>query len=298
MTADGPEETAVRVTPSRSQAEEWSVVLAASGIAFRVQATEAGWALIVAGRDAASATDALRAYDEENREGAEPGPGPADHDTWIGSPVGALLLAFFAITGPWERGAVWFERGAASAERIVDGEWWRAVTALTLHADLVHALGNALASILLVSAVGRSLGAGLGTWLVLLAGAGGNALTALVHGERHVAVGASTASFGAIGILAGLQFVRRRRAGSAGGKAWMSIAAGVALLGLLGVSPHSDFLAHLFGLLAGGGLGAGAALALRRTPGAWAQRLLLLTASGAVAACWLLAFSRAVPQPS
>jgi hypothetical protein len=72
----------------------------------------------------------------------------------------------------------------------------------------------------------------------------------------------------------------------------------VALLGLLGVSPHSDFLAHLFGLLAGGGLGAGAALALRRTPGAWAQRLLLLTASGAVAACWLLAFSRAVPQPS
>src|SRR2546430_9329762 len=54
--------------------------------------------------------------------------------------------------------------------RMMAGEWWRAVTALTLHADAPHLLGNALASALLVTAVCQQLGPGVGLWLVLLAG--------------------------------------------------------------------------------------------------------------------------------
>src|SRR2546422_5158304 len=38
---------------------------------------------------------------------------------------------------------------------IVAGEWWRTVTALTLHADVPHLLGNAVASVVLVGAVDR-----------------------------------------------------------------------------------------------------------------------------------------------
>jgi membrane associated rhomboid family serine protease len=85
------------------------------------------------------------------------------------------------------------------------------VTALTLHADLAHVLSNALACLVFVTAVAWWLGPGVGTWLVLLAGAGGNALTALVHGPASVSGGASTAIFGALGILAARQSVARRR---------------------------------------------------------------------------------------
>src|SRR5207249_906367 len=81
----------------------------------------------------------------------------------------------------------WFQHGEADATRMMAGEWWRAVTALTLHADAPHLLGNALAGALLVTAVCQQLGPGVGLWLVLLAGAGGNALTAAVHGAGPVA---------------------------------------------------------------------------------------------------------------
>ena len=58
--------TAVRVTPSRPQADEWAVVLAAAGIPHWMRERLDGWALIVPPDDAATAVDALAAYDREN----------------------------------------------------------------------------------------------------------------------------------------------------------------------------------------------------------------------------------------
>ena len=107
---------------------------------------------------------------------------------------------------------------------------------------------------MLVTAVCWNLGPGVGLWLVLLAGAGGNALTAVAHRADHISVGASTATFGAIGILAALRIVGGRT-GSSRRKWWVVVAAGLALLALLGTGPHADILAHLFGFLVGGGLG-------------------------------------------
>src|SRR5256886_3201472 len=126
-----------------------------------------------------------------------------------------LLIGFFAVTGPRTRHSAWFARGSAATDRIVAGEWWRTVTALTLHADASHLLGNAAASVVLVGAVSRELGPGLGLWLVLLAGAGGNALTAVAHSAHHASVGASTAIFGAIRILATTRGVATGRGGRA-----------------------------------------------------------------------------------
>ena len=82
---------------------------------------------------------------------------------------------------------------------MLAGEWWRAVTALTLHADLAHVLANAVAIAIFLGAVARRLGPALATWLALAAGVAGNVLTALVAGGGHVSLGASTAVFGALG---------------------------------------------------------------------------------------------------
>jgi len=61
----------------------------------------------------------------------------------VGVAAGLAVACFAAVTlGP---AASWVERGSADAGRIVRGEWWRAVTALTLHADVAHTLGNAVA---------------------------------------------------------------------------------------------------------------------------------------------------------
>jgi rhomboid protease GluP len=281
---DGPG-TAVRVTPDRRRADEWAVVLAAAGIPHWQRHRLDGWALLVPADDAATALATLAAYDEENTRDDGGGVVPSRPPTITGAVVALLLIGFFAITGPRAGRSAWFAHGSADAARMLAGEWWRAVTALTLHADAPHLAGNALACALLVTAVCGRLGPGQGLGLLLLAGAGGNALTALAHGGGHVSVGASTATFGALGILAALRIATPRRLGR---RTWVVIAASLALLALLGTGPDADILAHLFGLLVGAGLGLATALTAPRVPPAldW---LLLAAVPAIVALAWYMA---------
>lgn len=286
--------TAVRVTAERHRADEWAMVLAASYIPHRLRHRGDGWALIVDARDVEAARGALDAFDRENvvntTDVSVDAVAPVRGAAAVGIAVGLLLIGFFAATGTRASRSVWFERGGAAAERIVAGEWWRTVTALTLHADAPHVVGNAAASVLLVGAVSHELGPGVGLWLILLAGAGGNALTAVAYGTHHNSVGASTAMFGAIGILAATRVVASRRRPAAR-KPWMVVAASLALLALLGTSPDADLLAHLFGLLLGGALGLGAAAALARplrSPTQWALAVAVLAW---IVGAWLRAVS-------
>ena len=289
--AGGPG-TAVRVAMTQQRADEWAVVLAAADIPHWLRRRIDGWAVIVPVDDADAALEALDAYDRENPGHAadRADAAPSRPFTLIGLYVALLLVALFAITGARAGRSEWFERGSADAARIMGGEWWRTVTALTLHADAPHAFGNALAAALLVTAVCQEVGPGVGLWLLLLAGAAGNALTAAVHGAGHISVGASTAIFGASGILGALRVVTPGRAGSRRGKWWVVVAASLALLALLGAGPDADLLAHLFGLAVGGVLGLLAAAAMRGLPSAPVQWLLVGAAGAAVLGAWRLAF--------
>lgn len=250
---------------------------------------------MVSAVDVDRAREALAAYDEEEgQKPLVPERPPAPGAAWTGGVAAALLVVFFfGVTGPRDRGTPWFARGSASADRILAGEAWRTVTALTLHADPVHVLGNAAAWGVLVTAVGRQLGPGVALGLVLLVGAAGNGLTALVRGQGHVSVGASTSIFGAVGILGALRVRARRRPGAHRG--WVVVAASLVLVGLLGTGGRADVLAHLFGLLAGGAMGVGAVLVPRPT-GAAGQWGLALVAAAVLVGAWWLALASSPPR--
>jgi rhomboid protease GluP len=284
--------TTVRVTPDRHRIDEWATVLAAGGIPHRLRSRLDGWALIVAARDADAARETLDAYDSENRpettRAHRTSVAPLRGAAGVGVAVGLALIGFFAVTGPRATRSAWFERGGAHAERIVAGEWWRTVTALTLHVDAPHVAGNAAASAVLVGAVSYQFGPGLGLWLVLLAGIGGNAVTVIAHRAHYDSVGASTAMFSAIGILAASQIMARGEFPVAR-KRWMVVAASLALLALLGASPDADLLAHLFGLLVGGGLGLIAARIRRWPLRPLTQWALAVAALAFVVGAWLRA---------
>jgi rhomboid protease GluP len=178
-------ETPIRTTTRLSQAEEWALVLTAAGVPSRLQPVAEVWTLFVPEADVARACEALDAYDAEAPAvtGAPRLAATSTDTAWtLGLIVGLLLLGFFAISGPPAAGSRWFERGAAASGLMLHGEPWRAVTALTLHVDMVHALGNAVATALLIPPVAQALGPGAGLWLMLLAGAGGNLLAAAAHG--------------------------------------------------------------------------------------------------------------------
>jgi membrane associated rhomboid family serine protease len=285
-------ETAARTGGSAGEASEWALVLAASGIAYRVEEGGAGWAVLVPDADLIRARRALRAYDVENRRplAATPVPGGSVRAAWtVGLLVGALLLGFFAMTGPPAPGSIWFERGAAAAAPMLGAEPWRAVTALTLHVDTAHALGNAVATALFLPPILERLGPGSGLGLVVLAGVGANLLAAALQGPPHVAAGASTATFGAIGILAGLRL--RAAASRAGGRDsawWIVPVAALVLLAILGTGRGADVLGHAVGLATGGALGLAAAF-IRRPLAGRIQWALVGGVALAVAGCWRLA---------
>jgi membrane associated rhomboid family serine protease len=204
--------------------------------------------------------------------------------------IAGILLLFFFITASGHPTGQWYERGSADADRIVVGELWRTVTALTLHANLPHALSNAIGIALFLAALSSSLGPGLSLALVLLAGAGGNLANAFVHGSAHVSVGASTSVFGAVGMLGGLGLARRGRKKVSRRRAWVPVAAALALLAMLGAGGEQvDVLAHLFGFLFGGGLGFLFALLTPNPPGFRTEWACASAAIVLLIYCWFLA---------
>jgi len=278
-----PDERAIR-SGAAADVDEASLVLASVGIPHRVERVAFRWRLVVADADAERAAAALEAYEAERRRAPSDVPGEGERGAaWSGVVVAGLLVAFHAVVGPR-----WMEAGAAIAGRIRAGEVWRTVTALTLHADGPHVASNAVACVVFVTAVARLLGPGVGGWLVLLAGAGGNALNALVQRPGHESVGASTAIFGAIGILGGLQFGRKRGER----RAWLALGGSLALLAMLGAGERVDLVAHLCGLVVGLVLGvAVAAVAPVAPAGRAVQWPLAAAALATVAGAWAVALA-------
>jgi membrane associated rhomboid family serine protease len=285
-------EIPLRVTTDHSLAEEWELALIAQGLSPSLSRTWDGFILSVPEEEVGRALVGLSAYERENPPKLRERDEPAEPPNLVASAsVAGTLLLFFFITVAGYPTVQWFERGSADADRILLGELWRTVTALTLHANLAHALSNAIGITLFLGALSTILGPGLGSALVLLAGAGGNLANALVHGSGHVSVGASTAVFGAVGMLGGLGLARRGRKKVPRRRAWVPVAAALALLAMLGTGGERvDVLAHFFGFLSGGALGLLFAFVTPRPPGFYTQWVCGTAAFSLLIACWFLAF--------
>lgn len=200
---------------------------------------------------------------------------------------------------------LWLDHGSAEAGRILSGEWWRVFTSLTLHGDSAHVVGNALIGGVFVWLATRRLGSGL-TWLLTILGGGiGNFLNSLALAAPHNAIGFSTASFAAAGLLAAIApfgigggmhgmgsggLVRRAYRFIC--SALVPVGAGLGLLAMLGAGEDTDLGAHLFGFLSGLGLGTMAGVLATRfgLPGKMADHVLLAGAMGIVVAAWIIAW--------
>ncbi len=256
----------IRSARDRGPIDAGSLALVSQGIRNRVERRGGTWHLSVEEERVAESLEILALFERENAPPPRgPEPPPEYGPTQLGYGLAAALVLFFGITGPREPSVSWFAHGSADSAAVLAGELWRTVTSLTLHADLPHVVGNALSCALFVTVVCRIYGPGAGGLLVLLAGIGGNLANALHHGSLHSSVGASTALFGAIGILGGTQFARRRSRPTRAA-AWVPLAGALGLLAMLGTGERADFSAHLFGLVAGVLLGGAAGFGLSRPP--------------------------------
>jgi membrane associated rhomboid family serine protease len=281
-------------SPTRAAAEQQALVLAAVGISSRLVGGDGGVvALYVSSVDALRADWELHCYARENAAPRRPRlPAVAALYRIEGAlAYCAMLLFFFAAERRHAFSIDWLAAGAAQAGLIQDGAWWRTITALCLHADLDHLLGNLAFGAVAGVLVAQLLGTGVGWLAILLVGALGNEVNALLHGSGHGAIGASTAVFGALGILSGHAGTARTVPWRNHVRRWAPVGAGIMLLAFMGFAgERTDIGAHVAGFAIG--VGAGLALArlgLRLPHGPWAQRLCGSVALALVALAWLLA---------
>jgi len=284
---------AVVFSGSKSLCREFSLVLEAKDIAHETRESESSWVLSV------PSTNLSRAYDEITRYAAErsvPRSVPEAIALRPGATIGAiayvaiLLLTAYCAGNGWF-GADWLSIGDLQAGAA--GEWWRAVTALTLHLDQEHLLGNLLFGVLAGLAAARLLGDGVAWASILGAAAAANYVEILVAPVTHRAVGASTAVFAALGLLAGMAWRQRLTLRERLWYRWAPLIAGISLLTLLGAgNAHVDVLGHALGFIFG--IGVGWIFARIGVADHRGKRLQIIAGAGAaslVCVAWLLALS-------
>lgn len=203
---------------------------------------------------------------------------------------GSLLVIFYVAQ---TRISGFTELGVSDSRAIIEGgQWQLPMTALTLHGDPAHLVSNLMSGVCFGFLLNRSFGAGLGWTLFVLSGYLGNVLNAVVYWpEVHRSLGASTAIFGALGLLVGqalagkfspAEMVTFRHR-------MIPLMAGIVILLLTGFGgDNTDVLAHVWGFVAGIPLGALGFALLRHRPDLAKKKLWLAAPLAMIAAAWLV----------
>ncbi len=283
---------------TRSEAVEWELVLQSRHLPCRMRRIANGWSIQVQPWFLDRARGEVLLYREENQPVPEPLvlPSPRPGELWPTVAILLVMLAFFGWYSTPHPGlnlyaSRWLAAGSAEAAAILDGQWWRLITALTLHANGPHVVGNAVIGGAFIVLACRVLGNGLAWLLVMASGAVGNFFNALILGPPHNSIGFSTAVFGAAGVLSGVRMAEGR--GGRFKRAIIPVGAGLGILAMLGAGgKNTDLGAHLFGVAAGLGFGfAGGVWAVKRgKPSNLAGAIMLTIALALPVMAWWVAF--------
>ncbi len=251
---------------NRAECSDRALVLASLQIPYQIIGDTDTIALIVPAEFSARAMDQLNQYDDENPPAVVRQTVPIQYQNatpgligYVMVICGVTVLAGFATSNP-----EWVVAGRVDGALIRAGEWWRTITALTLHSGFRHLIGNLVFGTLFGLFAGRLLGSGVAWLTILLAAALGNVLNSLLLDAAHRSVGASTAVFAALGLVAGYVWRGKLMAQDRWAYRVGPIVGGFALLMYTGTGgENTDVGAHLMGFLCG--LGGGILLSPMRT---------------------------------
>ena len=274
---------------SADQADTYRLVLSSSGISHRSKKGKHGWDILVNDMEHEKAINTIEQYLKENQD-FHPTDEPLCHEyhkTFTGLWVSAILLASHVAITTGNDGEAIARTYGSSAFHILRGELYRSVTSLMIHANAMHLAGNMLGIAIFGTAVCTITGWGVGWFMILATGVLGNLMNAVLYKTGHLSIGASTAVFGAVGILAAHQFFKKFRLPGRRMKAWLPLGAGLALLSILGSGEHTDLTAHLFGFMAGLILGAFYCILVKRPAARAYQICFLLIALSVLVMSWM-----------
>lgn len=269
---------------------ELSLVLASQGIKHWMEFDGREFVLTLEDASLPVAEGLLEVYRSENESFRDEAAPSGKLDLYL-SPLVQLaipVIAYFWVgLKPW---SAWLKgRGLADSGLILEGEWWRCLTATTLHADHEHFLGNVLSGFFILNLLNHRLGMGTIAALSTAGAFAANWLVAFVEGPGHRSLGYSSVVFCALGLLGAVETVYLRRRKEWSLRRMSPLIAAFFIAVMVGLGENSDVKAHFYGF----GLGAALGFASRWLPRSLArapfQAALILLTYGAYILAWSIA---------
>ncbi len=160
-----------------------------------------------------------------------------------------LLMMFSGLGILSPQGIELIKWGANFKPLTTDGEWWRLLTSIFLHAGFLHLANNMIALFFIGPFLETSIGSKKFMIIYLMTGLIAS-ITSLLYHDAMVSVGASGAIFGMYGLLVALMILRYIDKNLTA-ILRVSVAIFIGLNLIMGLGGGIDMAAHLGGLISG-----------------------------------------------
>jgi len=245
---------------TEKQANLFILILESQGISADFTRKDGVFDIIINDRDRQGAERAITKFLKENVKKNNKNT-PEISSLYIEKPV--MIFSVFVLA------AIYFGSACAGNEKkiimeygcsafyILNGQYYRIITGLMLHAGVEHLAGNVAGLLAFGIPVCTIAGAGAGLFLIILTGAAGNLINACMYRTAHLSIGASTSVMGAIGLLVAFQTMKKIKLSGFNRRTIIPFGAGAALIGMLSGGQNTDISAHFFGFITGLAAGLG-----------------------------------------
>lgn len=231
------------------QIRDDSLVLLSQGISHRLlRSIEGPFLIFVLPEHEARAREQLELYRKENPPKEENPPIPLSFSL---QPLWVLLAPTIFTLIDFSDKVNLHSRGISDAGKVLKGEWWRALTAQTLHGDTRHLASNLLCGYIVMNMITFRIPLLRLAPFIAVAAAIANICVSLTVKTDFRSLGFSTFVFAAIGCLSVIEFRLMPKETHGLLRRFAPLCGAASLAVFLGLGENADILGHAYGFIAG-----------------------------------------------
>lgn len=250
-----PEESVRIAFGSYRQIRDFSLVLLSQGIIHRLERSENGpFEIFVTCENAVRSEQQLKLYIKENPPREKNPPLPLSFSLqplWILLVPTLCTVADFSNTDIRIFANKLSVLGISDAAKVLHGEWFRTITALTLHGDSHHLMGNLVSGYIVLNLMAYRIPLARMAPFLAIASAIANYLVAATVQTNYRALGFSTFVFASIGAVSVIEFRLMPKESHGLLRRFAPLCGAASLAVFLGLGEHADILGHVYGFLMG-----------------------------------------------
>ena len=231
------------------QIRDDSLVLLSQGISHRLIRSEEGpFQIFILPEHEDRARLQLALYRKENPPKEENPPLPLSFSL---QPLWVLLAPTIVTLIDFTDKINFTTPGISDASKVLKGEWWRSLTAQTLHGDMRHLASNLLCGYIVMNMITFRIPLLRLAPFIAIASAIANLCVSLTVQTNFRSLGFSTFVFAAIGCLSVIEFRLMPKETHGLLRRFAPLSGAASLAVFLGLGENADILGHAYGFIAG-----------------------------------------------